>query len=59
MLEVVGVRFKEAGKIYYFAPGQESLSRGQAVIVETVRALNMAKWSSPINKWTKKMWCCH
>ncbi|MDT0174311.1 stage 0 sporulation family protein [Exiguobacterium sp. BRG2] len=39
MLEVVGVRFKEAGKIYYFAPGQESLSRGQAVIVETVRGI--------------------
>ncbi|AHA28377.1 stage 0 sporulation family protein [Exiguobacterium sp. MH3] len=39
MLEVVGVRFKEAGKIYYFAPGQKSLSRGQAVIVETVRGI--------------------
>jgi cell fate regulator YaaT (PSP1 superfamily) len=39
MLEVVGVRIKEAGKIYYFAPGQESLSRGQAVIVETVRGI--------------------
>ncbi|AFS69191.1 MULTISPECIES: stage 0 sporulation family protein [Exiguobacterium] len=39
MLKVVGVRFKEAGKIYYFAPGQESLSRGQAVIVETVRGI--------------------
>ncbi|QNR19697.1 stage 0 sporulation family protein [Exiguobacterium sp. Helios] len=39
MLEVVGVRFKEAGKIYYFAPGQESLSRGQSVIVETVRGI--------------------
>jgi len=39
MLEVVVVLFKEAGKIYYFAPGQESLSRGQAVIVETVRGI--------------------
>ncbi|WP_114572240.1 PSP1 domain-containing protein [Exiguobacterium flavidum] len=39
MLEAVGVRFKEAGKIYYFAPGQASLLRGQHVIVETVRGI--------------------
>ena len=35
--EVVGVRFKEEGKVYYFAPGKLTLSKGDAVIVETAR----------------------
>ncbi|MFN3365454.1 MULTISPECIES: stage 0 sporulation family protein [unclassified Exiguobacterium] len=39
MLEVVGVRFKEAGKIYYFSPGEATLERGDHVIVETVRGI--------------------
>lgn len=39
MLEVVGVRFKEAGKIYYFSPGEEPLARGKHVIVETARGI--------------------
>lgn len=37
--EVVGVRFKEAGKVYYFDPGELSLHPGEQVIVETVRGL--------------------
>ena len=37
--EVVGVRFKDSGKIYYFAPGELELSVGENVIVETVRGL--------------------
>ncbi len=35
--EVVGVRFKEEGKVYYFAPGKDQLSKGDPVIVETAR----------------------
>ena len=35
--EVVGVRFKEEGKVYYFAPGNNQLSKGDPVIVETAR----------------------
>ncbi len=35
--EVVGVRFKEEGKVYYFAPGKAQLSKGDPVIVETAR----------------------
>ncbi len=38
-LTVVGVRFKSAGKIYYFDPGDEQLSSGDGVIVETVRGV--------------------
>ena len=37
MSEIIGVRFKEGGKIYYFRPNDEELSVGSHVIVETVR----------------------
>lgn len=37
MTEVIGVRFKEVGKIYYFSPKGIKVSAGQKVIVETVR----------------------
>lgn len=37
--EVIGVRFKEVGKIYYFDPNGESFSLGQRIIVETSRGV--------------------
>lgn len=39
MYDVVGVRFKPAGKIYYFDPGQLSIVRDSYVIVETARGI--------------------
>lgn len=36
---VVGVRFRTAGKIYYFDPGQYDLKRNDHVIVETIRGV--------------------
>ncbi len=39
MADVVGVRFKEVGKIYYFAPGEELFEVGDKVIVETARGV--------------------
>lgn len=36
---VVGVRFRKAGKIYYFKPGQMELEKGDEVIVETARGI--------------------
>lgn len=36
---VVGVRFKAAGKVYYFDPGDLFLSAGDGVIVETSRGV--------------------
>lgn len=39
MFTVVGVRFKKAGKIYYFEPGQLQLNPGMHVIVETARGI--------------------
>lgn len=40
---VLGVRFKNAGKMFYFAPGNISPSAGDAVIVETSRGLEYAE----------------
>jgi cell fate regulator YaaT (PSP1 superfamily) len=37
MTRVIGVRFKPAGKIYYFEPLNEPLNQGSQVIVETAR----------------------
>lgn len=39
MTKVIGVRFRTAGKIYYFAPGKHSVKRGDHVIVETARGI--------------------
>jgi cell fate regulator YaaT (PSP1 superfamily) len=39
MYEVVGVRFKRAGKIYYFDPAEHPVARDQHVIVETARGV--------------------
>ena len=39
MAEVIGVRFKEVGKVYYFAPGEHKLKIGDMVIVETARGI--------------------
>ena len=39
MAEVIGVRFKEVGKVYYFDPDGQSLKKGDRVIVETVRGI--------------------
>lgn len=41
MVEIVGVSFREAGKIYYFAPEGYKLAHGQRVIVETARGAEM------------------
>ena len=39
MAEVIGVRFKEVGKVYYFDPDGQQLKKGERVIVETVRGI--------------------
>lgn len=39
MTEVIGVRFKDVGKVYYFDPDQNQLKKGERVIVETVRGV--------------------
>lgn len=38
-MKVIGVRFRTAGKIYYFAPREFSIKKGDYVIVETARGI--------------------
>lgn len=47
MIEVVGVRFKDAGKIYYFDPGADKLKVQDAVIVETARGSEFGIVATP------------
>lgn len=39
MAEIIGVRFKNVGKVYYFSPENQQISVGTKVIVETVRGV--------------------
>lgn len=41
MTKIVGVRFRNAGKIYYFDPLQMKIEKGMRVIVETARGVEM------------------
>ena len=39
MIKVIGVRFRTAGKIYFFSPGKLEIKQGDNVIVETARGV--------------------
>lgn len=39
LIEVVGIRFKSSGKIYYFDPARKKAKKGEYAIVETARGL--------------------
>ena len=41
LVEIIGINFREAGKIYYFAPGDFKLSVGERVIVDTARGVEI------------------
>ena len=43
MTKVIGVRFRTAGKIYYFSPGKFEIKQGYDVIVETARGVEYGK----------------
>jgi len=43
LVTVVGVRFKKAGKIYYFDPGDLPIKVGDKVIVETIRGIEFGE----------------
>ena len=53
MIKVIGVRFRAAGKIYYFAPRDLEIETGEHVIVETARGVEYgtccprARWMNP------------
>ncbi|MDE6739138.1 MAG: stage 0 sporulation family protein, partial [Lachnospiraceae bacterium] len=39
MIRVIGVRFRTAGKVYYFDPGKLDIKKNDHVIVETARGI--------------------
>ncbi len=39
MTKIIGVRFRQAGKVYYFDPAGHDIKQGQHVIVETARGV--------------------
>ena len=43
MTEIIGVRFKDIGKVYYFDPQGKTAEAGQMVIVETARGLELGE----------------
>ena len=43
MINVIGVRFKKAGKIYYFDPSDLDIKKGNFVVVETARGIEFGE----------------
>ena len=50
MIKVIGVRFRTAGKIYFFAPGKLKFEKGQNVIVETARGIEFGTVIRDVNE---------
>lgn len=50
MVKVVGVRFKKAGKVYYFDPDQYDMDIGTNVIVETARGVEFGEVVIPVRE---------
>lgn len=42
MVKVIGVKFRNSGRIYYFDPGELDIQAGQGVVVETARGVEYA-----------------
>ncbi|MCM1124202.1 MAG: stage 0 sporulation protein, partial [Eubacterium sp.] len=47
MEKVIGVRFRTAGKVYFFAPGDFEIKKNDHVIVETARGIEYGTVVSP------------
>jgi len=45
--EIIGVRFRETGKVYYFAPGDIQADASSYVVVETARGLEFGEVVTP------------
>jgi cell fate regulator YaaT (PSP1 superfamily) len=50
MVDVVGVRFKKAGKVYSFAPSGFELKTGDEVVVETARGMEVGQVARTVFK---------
>jgi cell fate regulator YaaT (PSP1 superfamily) len=43
VVTIIGVRFRKAGKVYYFSPADYEVKKGQHVIVETARGVEFGQ----------------
>lgn len=43
MIKVVGIRFKKAGKVYYFDPNELEVKKGDFAVVETARGIEFGE----------------
>ena len=50
MAKIVGIKFKYAGKIYYFDPKGETFEEGSGVIVETAKGLEYGTVALPVRE---------
>lgn len=48
MVKIVGIKFKNGGKVYYFAPGKDTYEKGMGVIVETSNGLEYGNVVIPL-----------
>ena len=48
MVNVIGVRFKNAGKLYFFDPGEHWPTPGDYVVVETTRGIELGEVVTPV-----------
>ncbi|NLZ45073.1 MAG: stage 0 sporulation family protein [Clostridiales bacterium] len=48
MAKIIGVRFKKAGKVYYFSPAGLEIDEGEHVIVETARGVECGEVVLPM-----------
>lgn len=54
MQEIVGVKFKKLGKVYFFNPNGLVLEKGQNVIVETARGIEYGEIATPNSAVTEE-----
>ena len=50
MAKIVGVKFKNAGKVYYFDPRGEEFRAGEGVIVETAKGLEYGETAGEVRE---------
>ena len=54
---IIGVSFRQAGKVYFFDPGDEQIERGEHVIVETAKGVEYGRLLCQTARWQKrKLW---
>ena len=54
MVKIIGVRFRNVGKVYYFNPRDLKIKAGDHVIVETARGVE-SFWVR--KRWMRGRWC--